>query len=110
MKAKEVKNNRLLTRKELLDTKEFEGDDDWFILETVPAVEAQDIKTKEIIIKMLFPLIDELFTFACNGDYTNGNDANGLDEGRYMAGRRLDELEIEIKNVKLLYGIIIPAH
>ncbi len=63
------------------------------LLSTITAsLKARQVKALE--------LIDKLFEFACHGDYSNGNDAFGSDEGRYMASRRLGELEAEIKALK----------
>ena len=47
----------------------------------------------------------QVLEFAFHGDYSNGNEEFGHDEGRYLAYRRLEELEGELKALKQKEGM-----
>ena len=44
-------------------------------------------------IREVAPTFEALFKIAINGDYANGNEAFGTDEGRMRAGEALDAIE-----------------
>ena len=51
----------------------------------------------------ILTICDQLLEFAQHGDYSNGNVAQGVDEGNFIAGRRLEEIEKELKELKAKY-------
>jgi hypothetical protein len=54
----------------------------------------------------LIDLAEQALTLAEHGDYSNGNEAYGVDEGRVRAGEMLDRLRAELdkaKSVKIVY-------
>ena len=58
-------------------------------LEEARKAVAEEIKKD--VVKMFASLVE----FAEHGDYSNGNEAFGSDEGRFMAYRRLAEIQTE---------------
>ncbi len=46
------------------------------------------------------PFAEKFLELAMHGDYSNGNEEYGCDEGRVMAGKLLDEYEREWKAQK----------
>ena len=51
----------------------------------------------------VFNLAQRILEFAFHGDYSNGNDAFGIDEGRVRAREALDSFDAELKEVKRRY-------
>ncbi len=47
------------------------------------------------------PIVDGLIEMVEHGDYSNGNTANGLDEGDVLARSRLDELKSAWRKIML---------
>jgi hypothetical protein len=49
-------------------------------------------------------LCNKIIELAENGDYSNGNVAQGTDEGAFMAMRRLTELKKELAHIRAMAG------
>lgn len=64
------------------------------------AQKALDDKEKEELVKKAIDLADRIFEFAWHGDYSNGIEAYGIDEGNIRAGECLKGFEKEIKDLK----------
>lgn len=67
--------------------------------------EEQEVEFNRIISKIGFgakalDLAKRCLELAQHGDYSNGVEAQGCDEGRYMAYRYLGELEAELKELE----------
>jgi len=52
-------------------------------------LQAQDTKTRELTLKEVMWLVNNLFDMVEHGDYSNGIEAFGIDEGRVQAGELL---------------------
>lgn len=55
-------------------------------------------------VRQLLPLLENLLSFTEHGDYRNGNDFYGVDEGDIMAGELCEEYRQEIQELKELVG------
>lgn len=58
---------------------------------------------KEIATREILALTENIFNLAINGDYTNGNDAYGLDEGRVRASELIEDFDKQLEALKQKY-------
>ncbi len=61
-----------------------------------------EAKVKETA-KEFIPLVDKLFDALAHADFSNGIEAEGLDEGRVMAHRYITELKQQYEELKAKY-------
>jgi hypothetical protein len=57
-------------------------------------------KSKEATLKKVIKFAEKCLEYAENGDYSNGNEAFGSDEGRYLANNYFKQLESELDSLK----------
>lgn len=58
---------------------------------------------KEIATREILALTENIFNLAINGDYTNGNNAYGLDEGRVRASEPIEDFDKQLEALKQKY-------
>jgi len=60
-------------------------------------------QARQEVARELIPLIDKLFEALDHADFSNGIEANGVDEGRVMASQHTGELYREYLSLKSKY-------